>query len=68
MGRILAASTRDGSLFFWELLSGTILEKVVFDIPVTSIDVSRTGEFLATTHSDSLAVHLWVNKSRFETV
>lgn len=36
-----------------------------FDLPLAGVDVSRSGEFIATVHSGSLAVHMWVNRSRF---
>ncbi|GMH75121.1 hypothetical protein TrLO_g12826 [Triparma laevis f. longispina] len=41
---------------------------MTFKSPPTSLTVSTTGEFLATSHADSKGISLWADKSFYQTV
>ena len=41
---------------------------MAFKSPPTSVTVSPTGEFLATTHSNQLGIALWADRSFYQTV
>lgn len=38
------------------------------DTPVSSLSMSPTGEFIATSHVDDIGIYLWSNKTLYEHV
>ena len=65
-GRWLITSSVDLSLRVWDIPSGTCINWYVFGKAVTSLSLSKTGEFLATTHVDEVGIFLWANRGKFE--
>ena len=46
-------------------ISGTLIDHIGFSSHVTSLSMSPTSDFLATTHSNDLGIYLWSNKSLY---
>ncbi|OQR88110.1 hypothetical protein ACHHYP_07540 [Achlya hypogyna] len=66
--RWLLSASSDGSVRVWDLPTGKCIDFVKFKHAVTSLTVSPTGEFVATTHVGQVGLFLWANRSYFETV
>merc|ERR1712098_938905 len=49
-----------------DLPSGHCLDWVQFDSPPVSVDLSPTGDMMATCHVGDLGIYLWVNKTLYE--
>ena len=64
----MLSSSSDGSIRVWDILSGLLIDCFRLSSPATCISMAPDGSFLATTHADSLAVHLWANKAYFSHV
>ena len=45
-----------------------LLDYFLVDAPPTSLSLSATSDFLATTHVDDLGIYLWSNKSLYSSV
>ena len=45
-----------------------MLDYFLVDAPPTSLSLSATSDFLATTHVDDLGIYLWSNKSLYSSV
>ena len=58
-GRWLLTSCLDSTVRVFDLASSRLIDWMRFRKPVTSLAFSLEGEFLATTHTDTLAVCLW---------
>lgn len=43
----------------WDLPTGQCIDIFKCDIPVSSLTLSNTGEFLATSHVDEVGIFLW---------
>jgi len=67
-GRNLYTSSLDGSIRIFDLPTSSCVDWLQFSTPPTSLAVSPTGEFLATTHSGSLGISIWCDKSYYQTV
>lgn len=67
-GRRLLTSSFDKSIRVWDIPTNTCIDWLNFVSPPTSITVSSTGEFLATTHVGKLGISLWYDRSYFQTV
>jgi U3 small nucleolar RNA-associated protein 21 len=52
----------------WDLPSGKLIDCFKFENAPTSICISPTSEFLATTHVNVLGVYLWSNKTLYSHV
>lgn len=52
----------------WDLPSGKLIDCLKFDSAPTSICLSPTSEFLATTHVNDLGLYLWSNKTLYSHV
>lgn len=63
--RWLITASLDKTLKVWDVPSGTLIDVVTFATPVTSVTMSPTSDFLATTHQDDLGIYLWSNKSLY---
>jgi U3 small nucleolar RNA-associated protein 21 len=62
----VSACVKSGLIAFDSILS--FLFEVTFSSPPTSLTLSPTGEFLATSHQGKLAINLWCDKSFFRMV
>ncbi|EEC05019.1 WD-repeat protein, putative [Ixodes scapularis] len=63
--RWLVTSSMDALVRTWDLPSGCLVDCFEVPSPVTSLDLSPTGEYLATTHVDDLGVYLWCNATLY---
>ncbi|XP_077500929.1 LOW QUALITY PROTEIN: WD repeat-containing protein 36 [Amblyomma americanum] len=66
--RWLVTSSMDKLIRTWDLPSGCLVDCFEVPAPVTSLDLSPTGEFLATAHADDLGVFLWANATLYSHV
>ena len=67
-GRSLYTASLDGSVRVWDVPTNTCLDWLSFHTPPTSLTVSPTGEFLATTHADKVGISLWSDRTFYQTV
>ncbi|EED95247.1 WD40-repeat protein [Thalassiosira pseudonana CCMP1335] len=67
-GRKLFTSSFDGSIRVWDVPTGLCVDWMSFSSPPTSLALSPTGEFLATSHVGRLGISLWCDKSFFRMV
>ncbi|CAN8027642.1 unnamed protein product [Ixodes persulcatus] len=63
--RWLVTSSMDALVRTWDLPSGCLVDCFEVPSPVTSLDLSPTGEYLATSHVDDLGVYLWCNATLY---
>lgn len=66
--RRLYTATMDSMIYIWDLVSGQLVDLFRVASPCTSLSLSPTGEFLATSHVNDLAIYLWANISIYTTV
>jgi len=66
--RTLYTSSLDGTIRVWDVPTNSCVDWMSFDTPPTSLTVSPTGEFLATTHKGKLGISLWSDRSFYQTV
>lgn len=59
--RWLIVSYADTSIITWDLNLGKVIDAFRLAKPCISLDISPTGEFLATAHDDSLGINIWCN-------
>uniref|UniRef100_A0A3P8P256 Small-subunit processome Utp21 domain-containing protein n=1 Tax=Astatotilapia calliptera TaxID=8154 RepID=A0A3P8P256_ASTCA len=62
-GRWLVTVAMDCTIRVWDLPSGSLVDCFLVATAPVSVSLSPTGDFLATTHVDSLGLYLWTNKS-----
>jgi U3 small nucleolar RNA-associated protein 21 len=67
-GRSLFSSSLDGSIRVWDVPTNTCVDWLGFHTPPTSLTVSPTGEFLATTHIGKIGISLWSDRTFYQTV
>lgn len=58
----------DGCVRVWDIVTGSLVDWVQFKHAPLSLDFAPSGEYLATSHLNSKAVHLWSNKAFFSQV
>ena len=61
----LLVSTMDGCCRVYDLMSGLIIDWFKFDNAVTSMSFAVNNTFLATTHINTMGIHIWANKHHF---
>jgi len=66
--RWLIASSLDATIRTYDIPTGRLVDAFRTPSIATSLTFSPTGDFLATSHVDSLGVHLWANKAQFSDV
>lgn len=66
--RWLVSASMDGSIKTWDIPSARLIDCFLVDTPASSVAISPTGEFLATTHQDDLGIYLWSNKVTYSGV
>jgi U3 small nucleolar RNA-associated protein 21 len=66
--RWLIATSLDSTVRTFDIPTGRLVDAFRTPSIATSVTFSPTGDFLATSHVDSLGVHLWANKAQFSEV
>jgi len=61
----LLVSTMDGSVRVYDLMSGLIIDWFQFKNAVTSMSFAVNNTFLATSHQNTMGLHIWANKHHF---
>ncbi|GAB1606546.1 WD repeat-containing protein 36-like [Argonauta hians] len=64
--RWLITSSMDSIIRTWDLPSGRLIDCFEVDTPVSSLSMSPTGIFLATSHIDDIGIYLWSNKTLYQ--
>jgi U3 small nucleolar RNA-associated protein 21 len=67
-GRRLLTSSLDGTVRVWDMLTARCLAWVSLGLPVTSMALSPSGEFMSVTLEGKQGVYLYADRSLFETV
>eukprot|EP00980_Cylindrotheca_fusiformis_P030812 scaffold25455_cov152-Cylindrotheca_fusiformis.AAC.2 len=67
-GRTLYTSSLDSTIRVWDVPTNSCVDWLGFSSPPSSLTVSPTGEFLATTHAGKLGISLWSDRSFYQTV
>jgi U3 small nucleolar RNA-associated protein 21 len=67
-GRWLLSAAMDCTVRVWDIPQGRCIDWFGVKKPVTSMSLSPTLNFLATTHVDEVGVFLWANKMQFSHV
>jgi U3 small nucleolar RNA-associated protein 21 len=67
-GRTLLSSSLDSTVRVYDVPTSLCIEWLGFRSPPTSMTMSPTGEFLATTHQGKLGIHVWSDRSFYQTV
>ena len=67
-GRTLFTSSLDSTIRVWDVPTNTCVDWMSFQTPPTSLSLSPTGEFLATTHAGRVGLSLWSDRSFYQTV
>lgn len=67
-GRSLYTASSDRTIRVWDVPTNNCVDWLGFQTAPTSITVSPTGEFLATTHADRLGIFLWSDRTYYQTV
>jgi U3 small nucleolar RNA-associated protein 21 len=67
-GRWLVTAALDSTIRTWDLPTGHTIDAIRTDAVCVCVAFSPMGEYLATTHIDSVGVHLWTNKAQFTAV
>ncbi|KAK7486461.1 hypothetical protein BaRGS_00022262 [Batillaria attramentaria] len=66
--RWLITSSMDATVCTWNVVTGRLIDCFAVDSAVTSLSMSPTGDFLATSHVDDLGVYLWSNVTLYSYV
>lgn len=67
-GRTLYTSSLDSTIRVWDVPTNKCVDWLGFQSPPTSLTMSPTGEYLATTHMGKLGICIWNDKSFYQTV
>lgn len=67
-GRSLFTASLDSSLRVWDVPTNTCVDWLSFSTAPTSLTISPTGEFLATTHKGKLGISVWSDRTYYQTV
>ena len=51
-----------------DIPTARLIDWVRFDKAVTGVSVSPTGDFIATSHADSVGIFLWANRTHFANI
>ncbi|XP_038219221.1 WD repeat-containing protein 36 [Zerene cesonia] len=66
--RWLVSASMDSTVCTWDIPSGKLVDIFSVEEPCTSLSMSPTGDFLATTHVGELGIFLWANKHLYERI
>lgn len=64
-GRRIISASMDGSVQTWDLPSGCVVDVMRCREVPTSVSVGCNGDYIATTHANSLSIRLWLDTTRF---
>lgn len=67
-GRRFMTSSMDGTVRTWDMLTARCLSWVSIGVPITSMALSPSGEFMAVTLDGKQGIYLYADRSLFETV
>ncbi|KAJ3581142.1 hypothetical protein NHX12_017000, partial [Muraenolepis orangiensis] len=67
-GRWLISASMDCSIRTWDLLSGCMVDCFLCETAAVSVSLSPNGDFLSSSHVDSLGIYLWSNKSVYSLI
>ncbi|KAJ1795658.1 rRNA-processing protein utp21 [Coemansia sp. RSA 2399] len=67
-GRWLVTAALDSTIRTWDLPTGHMVDCFGVESVAVSLALSPTGDFLATTHMDSVGVFLWASRAQFADV
>eukprot|EP00117_Sycon_ciliatum_P046757 scpid15153/ scgid33462/ WD repeat-containing protein 36; T-cell activation WD repeat-containing protein len=66
--RWLVTSSLDHTACVWDVPAARLIDHFQVKSAITSVTLSPTGDFLATTHADDLGIYLWSNKTLYSQV
>ncbi|KAH8433602.1 rRNA-processing protein UTP21 [Aspergillus melleus] len=64
-GRWIIAASMDSVIRVWDMPTGHLIDLFRLPNTCTSLSMSPTGEFLATSHANSVGINLWSNRNNF---
>lgn len=67
-GRKLLTASLDSTIRVWDVPTHTCVDWLLFKSVPTSLTLSPTGEFLATSHEGKVGMSLWCDRTFFESV
>ena len=67
-GRRLLSASLDSTIRVWDVPTATCVDWMRFSTAPTSLTLSPTGEYMATTHLNKVGLGLWCDRSFFQTV
>lgn len=67
-GRNLFSSSADGTIRVWDVPTNACIDWLSFKAPPTSLCISPTGEFLATTHEGRVSINIWSDRSYYQRI
>jgi len=67
-GRRLLTASLDNTIRVWDVPTATCVDWMRFSTAPTSVALSPTGEYMATTHANKVGIGLWCDRSFFQTV
>lgn len=67
-GRRVVSASVDGTIRTWDLPSGCLIDTRSCQNAPTSVAVAPSGEYIASTHVNSLGISLWVDASKFRSL
>ena len=67
-GRWLITSSTDSTVRVWDIPTARCVDWFSFEDAVTSMSLSPSGEFLATTHVEQNGIYIWANRAHFGNV
>ena len=67
-GRWLLSASADCTLRVHDIPTARLLDWVRFDKAVTGVSVGPSGDFIATSHADSVGIFLWANRTHFANI
>jgi len=67
-GRTLYTASLDRTIRVWDVPTNQCIDWMGFRTAPTSLTVSPTGEFIATTHAGNLGISMWSDRSFYQTV
>ena len=67
-GRTLFTASLDSTIRIYDVPTNSCVDWLGFKSPPTSLTISPTGEYLATTHKEHLGISIWSDRSYYQTV
>jgi U3 small nucleolar RNA-associated protein 21 len=67
-GRIMYTSSLDGTVRVYDVPTATCIDWLGFKAAPTSLAVSPTGEYIATTHDGKVGISVWSDRSYYQRV